>query len=1856
MKFKTAHPVRRIAAFALAVALALGALPGGWAEGLMSVYAAEVAPTVAGLTVSATPAEIEVGDVAEVTIQIDPGWTITDCEAQDADVVGLVRSSDTVYTATGLKAGKTTIVVKAAQDAGGDTTQATCDIKVNEPAPSGDLSLSKTSLSLTFGNKKTLTATPTGDAVGQQIEWSVTGEAVALPTVTTGESMEIEAVKPGDATVQVSCGGYTAQASVHVDKRTLSIVSILTADGQAPVYNGTERIEDLVVTLTDFVDDTARTENLLADAAADAKLTVGEQSVTLTYDDTAVLGENYLAPATGTVCVRPAQVTATVSCAAEGKPYDGTVNVPAALLSAGLEGVFSGDDLAATVTGGRFASAGVGEGIEISDYSVQLTGADQGNYTVTPTNPACVGSITKNDEPQAVTLLATMLSEDGDMTLCISATGAFDGKGLNGVATVRYTSGEESVQVNDGIGTLTLSGQAALDRLEITFRVAETEANYAGSFTATASYDPALPVQQVNIQTNFENGDAVTDGIVYGQTPRLQVEVTDGSVPVADPRLIFNSTDRGAATVDQDGVITVVDASKGSVTITVQAAGSANCNASQPVEVTIPLKKMAVTASITCAGKPYDGTDIAQVEGALDGLLPADEGLVSLANSGDGLTGTYAQSDVGRDIAVTADGLTLTGTLGGNVPAANNYKLSAASASCTADITPADLSAAQLVLTTDADDGKTMYYTGQACEPAVTVTMDLDGDGVYETTLAAPGDYTVRYENNTARTDAAKVTVSGAGNYENGKDASFTIAYRPAPDDVIALSGNNGGVAAEKVLYGGNNSGSSETIRWYNSAVTLTAAQGYGISGTEPAPDATPEQTLVLDAETTDALAASQELYVQELSSGAISQVRILDVIAIDLTAPVLKAVQVPAGNAVESGGVTREYHKEAFTVTWTVEEANYASAQVEAGADTTVPPLATVSSNTDDAAAITVTVDPNGAQIDGEEYVPSLTVTDAAGNVLVLDASLSGETVTCEEGTARLARPHVLDNVAPVLAVNAAADAQGTAYYQASLQEENYSVSANEPYRSEKQAVMTLAATDGSPVRIAYKVTSSVAAQSGEKLLEGDYALNASAQLQFTGEQRFILETLAVEDAAGNRSSAGSATASAGNYIYLDATAPEVDELAPLVSLVATESGQGQSTAGVPLYNDTVQIQADLRDPYFGGSDTGAVSSGLYALHYKVTRKGQTMSLDAGAVASDAGTADGQSVSYAAETVGEDSIVFTFDRQAFNYNDVTLTVWAEDWAGNKSGEVSYTFGIDITVPRITVSYDNNDAQNEKYFKEDRTATVTVYERNFDPNATEIRTQAAASVSGWTHAEGAADNGDEDTWTCQVRFTVDGEYTFGVSAKDLVGHDAGAADYGNSVAPQDFVLDKTVPIIEVRFDNNDVRNERYYDRARVATITIIDRNFSAEYAQVTVDASIAEGTVTAPGVEGWNVGGEQTTGTVRFAADGDYGMSVEFVDLAGNEAQALQVDGFTVDTTPPTLEIGGVEDRSANQGEVAPSITYHDINYDPSMTSVTITGYKNTEGSNLAGVTREDAMGGSYVCENIEPIPENDDVYLCVGHVEDLAGNVSEQQIRFSVNRFGSNYILSDETQALVDNYYTNQRPTLQVTEINVDTLEFMEITASSGGAVDTLEQGKDYTVEQKGDENTWKEYTYTIAPENFEADGAYNITIFSRDAAENENSNRTTRQEYAKPIDFALDTTPPTAVITGVDNDETYFENGRTVTIYAEDNIRLGSLQLFMDGELIAEYDEEQLEASDGVVTYEARSGSRWQELGVTVTDRAGNTLSDMTVRYLLTRNLFVQYINSTPALVISLVAAAAAAGFIIILLRRKKKEKETV
>lgn len=142
---------------------------------------------------------------------------------------------------------------------------------------------------------------------------------------------------------------------------------------------------------------------------------------------------------------------------------------------------------------------------------------------------------------------------------------------------------------------------------------------------------------------------------------------------------------------------------------------------------------------------------------------------------------------------------------------------------------------------------------------------------------------------------------------------------------------------------------------------------------------------------------------------------------------------------------------------------------------------------------------------------------------------------------------------------------------------------------------------------------------------------------------------------------------------------------------------------------------------------------------------------------------------------------------------DYTFAIEYTDLANNKCAEINststnpYAFTIDKTAPTISVAYNNNAVANEKYFNAVRTATVTIVEHNFNVDRVIFTRNTARGGQlpniTWTN------NGD--THVATISYTADGDYTFDVTMTDMAGNASGAANYGNSAAGKDFVIDTT---------------------------------------------------------------------------------------------------------------------------------------------------------------------------------------------------------------------------------------------------------------------------------------------------------------------------------------------------------------------------------------------------------------------------------------------------------------------------------
>lgn len=592
-----------------------------------------------------------------------------------------------------------------------------------------------------------------------------------------------------------------------------------------------------------------------------------------------------------------------------------------------------------------------------------------------------------------------------------------------------------------------------------------------------------------------------------------------------------------------------------------------------------------------------------------------------------------------------------------------------------------------------------------------------------------------------------------------------------------------------------------------------------------------------------------------------------------------------------------------------------------------------------------------------------------------------------------------------------------------------------------------------------------------------------------------------------------------------------------------------------------------------------------------------------------------------------------------------SLTASCVDKAGNGSAGVAASdFIVDKTIPAVNISY--NATTENGYYNMDRVATVTVTDQNFDENAVDYvitTTGTQPTVGNWAHTAANGCDGNRHVmgcmWSSQVVFNEDANYTFTFNCKDK------AYNISDPVPEEAFTIDKTVPVIRVSYDNQDALNDYYFKHARNATITITEHNFSSSDINLMINSP--DGEINVPNI--WRNGGTDVyVCEIPYDTDGDYSFDISYTDLAGNEAEAYSGDRFVIDLTAPELEIGGVSDRSANNGVIAPVVTYSDKNYDAKEVNIQITGVNHGQ-VELEHTITANQDGQTVAFMDFSHIQEMDDLYTLDAVVIDKAGNITEESILFSVNRFGSVYIFSEETQAVLDRFYTNQGPKLTVTEINVDTLEHQEISFSCDGNITVLDPNTDYTIQESGGELEWKEYVYEIAGSIFDAEGVYVVTIQSIDRAANDTTNRLRE----KNIEFTVDKTAPSVVIGGIEDGESYAETTRSLTIDAVDNIYLTSLEIYLNAERVAVYDEEDLSENYGIVSYEIGEMGSTQTVCVIAKDAAGNVTQTDPISFLISSNVLIRWFYNRPLFIGSIAGVIAVTGSIFCLIFRKRRKR---
>lgn len=632
-----------------------------------------------------------------------------------------------------------------------------------------------------------------------------------------------------------------------------------------------------------------------------------------------------------------------------------------------------------------------------------------------------------------------------------------------------------------------------------------------------------------------------------------------------------------------------------------------------------------------------------------------------------------------------------------------------------------------------------------------------------------------------------------------------------------------------------------------------------------------------------------------------------------------------------------------------------------------------------------------------------------------------------------------------------------------------------------------------------------------------------------------------------------------------------------------------------------------------------------------------------------------------------------------------SISIHAVDDAGNtadlKPGPNKVPANVtklvsDSSGVTVAISYSDTTPQRtangKGYYNHGRSVTFTVtdpffkYTKKYEPQAICTITRDGAdytTVSLDQQGSGWKDLGN-DTYSYTVDLSADGDYVIGEAKfHDVLGGDG---VHGASADGEEFVIDQTAPKLNVSWNTEAAQNGKYYNAARTATITVEEHNFDPNLFKIEAPVSAGNGDEATPAqIGGWSSNGDTHTATVTFPGQGVYTLSVSGEDLATNKSESYTSPEFVIDTIKPKIDIQNVVNRTAYAGEVAPTAAVHDTNLaDGTSIEVSKISYplsKDDPNPYAGAAINTSATDKSVSYLNPAKTKGNDGVYTLTVQAIDLAGNTESEAVTWSVNRFGSTYVISDNTGKMLDQYLKSSKTTdVKVTEINPSGLDdnktSVELTRDTKNT--TLKSGDNYTTDSDTSSG-WSEYNYTVSKSNYDKDGAYRVLFHSEDAAGNSSENtmegkNAKKSGAAAEINFAVDDTAPIASFVDLASNGKYEESSHKAKVSFEDNLKLSKAQIKVNGKTVATFTADQLEKSP-IREFTLDGSSSKQDVTVVAWDAAGNKSKELKATgVLVTNDSFVLWMNNLPLMVGTIVAIVVVAGGIYMVVAKKRKENE--
>lgn len=401
------------------------------------------------------------------------------------------------------------------------------------------------------------------------------------------------------------------------------------------------------------------------------------------------------------------------------------------------------------------------------------------------------------------------------------------------------------------------------------------------------------------------------------------------------------------------------------------------------------------------------------------------------------------------------------------------------------------------------------------------------------------------------------------------------------------------------------------------------------------------------------------------------------------------------------------------------------------------------------------------------------------------------------------------------------------------------------------------------------------------------------------------------------------------------------------------------------------------------------------------------------------------------------------------------MIVWTVDEAGNRSiNDVTGEYKVDMTAPTVTMNYDNNNSSNEKYYNSNRNATIKISETNFNANKVSVKVNGSETNNGWI------DNGN-GVYSSNLSFDTDGVYTVSVSCTDK------ADNQGNTINDQEFVIDKTVPNLEI----TNIQDLSANKEPVAPEITCNDTNI--DLSNVTYKL---EGSQNGEKKTDENIIDNNTSKTIKFNTidtDDNYTLTALATDKAGNKVEKKVSFSVNQNGSVITFLSGDINKKYINKA-FTPAIKIDNVDA-VNINSLTLNGenvaYTFKDG--IVEFNNEIRIDGKYII-NLE--------------VQDAAGNINEMEpIEFILDTTDPKITIDGVEDGEV---YDSQRDitirkdqesdTFEYIKLNGEKLKDSDYEIDNGVIKLTVKELGEYSLEvkvkDKAENETIKEVNFNIA------------------------------------------------------------------------------------------------------------------------------------------------------------------------------------